>query len=46
MWHDVVVIWQLMDDVAVGNWWMMCVGNHKMHIFTANIPTFDARYRR
>jgi hypothetical protein len=23
MWHDVVVIWQLVDDVAVDNWWMM-----------------------
>jgi hypothetical protein len=22
------------------------VGGHKMHIFTANIPTFHARYRR
>jgi hypothetical protein len=22
------------------------VGSHKMHIFTANIPTFDSRYRR
>jgi hypothetical protein len=23
MWHDVVVIWQLMYDVAIDNWWMM-----------------------
>jgi hypothetical protein len=23
-----------------------CVGSHKMHIFTANIPTFHSRYRR
>jgi hypothetical protein len=23
MWHDVVVIWQLVDDVAIDNWWMM-----------------------
>jgi hypothetical protein len=22
------------------------VGGHKMHIFTANIPTFHSRYRR
>jgi hypothetical protein len=22
------------------------VGGHKMHIFTTNIPTFHARYRR
>jgi hypothetical protein len=22
------------------------VGGHKMHIFTANIPTFHARYRK
>jgi hypothetical protein len=22
------------------------VGSHKMHIFTVNIPTFHARYRR
>ncbi len=23
MWHDVVMIRQLLDDVAVDNWWMM-----------------------
>jgi hypothetical protein len=23
MWYDVVVICQLLDDVAVDNWWMM-----------------------
>jgi hypothetical protein len=23
MWHDAVVIYQLVHDVAVGNWWMM-----------------------
>jgi hypothetical protein len=23
-----------------------CVSGHKMHIFTANIPIFHARYRR
>jgi hypothetical protein len=23
MWHDVVTIYQLLDDVAVDNWWMM-----------------------
>jgi hypothetical protein len=23
IWHDVVVIWQLVDDVAVDNWWMI-----------------------
>jgi hypothetical protein len=23
MWHDVVVIYQLLDDVEVDNWWMM-----------------------
>jgi hypothetical protein len=23
MWHDAVVIYQLLDDVAVDNWWMM-----------------------
>jgi hypothetical protein len=22
------------------------VGGHKMHIFTANVPTFHSRYRR
>jgi hypothetical protein len=22
MWHDVVVICQLLDDVAIDNWWM------------------------
>jgi hypothetical protein len=25
---------------------VMCVGSHKMHIFTANIPTFHSGYRR
>jgi hypothetical protein len=25
MWHGVVVIWQLMDDVAAVNWWMMWI---------------------
>jgi hypothetical protein len=24
----------------------LIVGGHKMHIFTANIPTFHARYQR
>jgi hypothetical protein len=24
----------------------LCVGGHKMHIFTANIPIFHSRYRR
>jgi hypothetical protein len=24
----------------------LCVGGHKMHIFTANLPTFHSRYRR
>jgi hypothetical protein len=23
MWHIVVMIYQLLDDVAVDNWWMM-----------------------
>jgi hypothetical protein len=23
MWHDVVVIWQLVGAVAIANWWMM-----------------------
>jgi 1,2-phenylacetyl-CoA epoxidase catalytic subunit len=23
MWHDVVVIWHLVDHVAIDNWWMM-----------------------
>jgi hypothetical protein len=23
MWHDVVMICQLLDDVVVDNWWMM-----------------------
>jgi hypothetical protein len=23
MWHDVVMIYQLLDDVTVNNWWMM-----------------------
>jgi hypothetical protein len=23
MWRDVVVICQLLNDMAVGNWWMM-----------------------
>jgi hypothetical protein len=23
MWHDIVMIWQLVDDVSVDNWWMM-----------------------
>jgi hypothetical protein len=23
MWHDVVMIWQLVDDVVVDNWLMM-----------------------
>jgi hypothetical protein len=26
--------------------WVRGVGGHKMHIFTANIPTFHSRYRR
>jgi hypothetical protein len=25
---------------------LVAVGSHKMHIFTANIPTFHTRYRR
>jgi hypothetical protein len=25
---------------------LLLIGGHKMHIFTANIPTFHARYRR
>jgi hypothetical protein len=25
---------------------VVAVGGHKMHIFTANIPTFHSRYRR
>ncbi len=28
MWHDVVVIWQLVDDVVVDNWlmmWTLCI---------------------
>jgi hypothetical protein len=31
-------------SVCVGVWGG--VGGHKMHIFTTNIPTFNARYRR
>jgi hypothetical protein len=27
MWPNVVVIWQLMDDVAIGNEWMMWIPN-------------------
>jgi hypothetical protein len=23
MWHDVVMIYQLLDDVAADNWWMI-----------------------
>jgi hypothetical protein len=23
MWHNVVMIYQLLDDVAVDNWWMI-----------------------
>jgi hypothetical protein len=23
MWHDVVVIYQLLDDMTFDNWWMM-----------------------
>jgi hypothetical protein len=33
-------IWLIMLVIMLG------VGGHKMHIFTANIPTFYARYRR
>jgi hypothetical protein len=25
MWHDVVVICPLLDDVSVDNWWMMWI---------------------
>jgi hypothetical protein len=25
MWHDVMVICQLLYDVAVNNWWMMWI---------------------
>jgi hypothetical protein len=27
MWHDVVVIYQLLYDVAADNWWMMWIPN-------------------
>jgi hypothetical protein len=35
--------------IVIAAFWcqsLLVVGGHKMHIFTANIPAFHARYRR
>jgi hypothetical protein len=33
MWHDIMMICQMLDDVAVDNWWMMWTScmSRKLH---------------
>jgi hypothetical protein len=55
--HTIIVTWiGMVGMLAVGQSCLLgraaivdsvvCVGGHKMHIFTVNIPTFHGRYRR